>query len=241
MSYCDNYFRSVPLLKELLQMKIYASGTVRCNKRGLPDVIKQPPKMRWEEYKSLQDANSHLVATVWHDNRPVRVLSTNARPDVTFPIERKCGNATVHIDQPENVFLYDKYMNGVDKHDQLRMKYSIGWFSVKAWKYFTLVLCQCMPGQCLHPVCKNINQANKEEVCTSWLLAWCGAWSDSWLFCKKAKIRCSAAYKTRCTQWPVNPWKCAYGCKGKKMQVALYAKREKRNSVWVQDLQCPSV
>ena len=82
--------------------------------------------MRRGEHKSLQDANSHLVATVWHDNRPVRVLSTNARPDVTFPIERKCGNATVHIDQPENVFVYNKYMNGVDKHDQLQMKYNIG-------------------------------------------------------------------------------------------------------------------
>ena len=31
---------------------------------------------------------------------------------------------------------------------------------------WTLVFCQCMPGQCLHPVCKNINQVNK-EVCTS--------------------------------------------------------------------------
>ena len=133
--YCDNYFTSVPLLKELLQMKIYASGTVRCNKRSLPDVTKQPPKMRWGEHKSLQDANSHLVATVWHDKRPVRVLSTNARPDVIFPVERKCGNATVHIDEPENVFLYNKYMNGVNKHDHLWMKYNIGWFSVKAWKY----------------------------------------------------------------------------------------------------------
>ena len=62
----------------------------------------------------------------------LRVISTNARPDVTFPIERKCGYATVHIDQPENVFLYNKYMNGVDKHDQLQMKYNIGQFSVKA-------------------------------------------------------------------------------------------------------------
>ena len=100
-------------------MKIYASDTVRCNKRGLPDVIKQPPKMRQGEHKSLQDANSNLVATVWHDNRPVRVLRTNARP-------RRCGNATVHIDQPENVFLYNKYMNRVDKHDQPQMKYNIG-------------------------------------------------------------------------------------------------------------------
>ena len=71
---------------------------------------------------------------MWQDNKPVKVLSTNARPDMTFPIERKHGNATLNIDQPENVFLY-KYMNGVNEQDHLHMKYNIGRFSVKAWKY----------------------------------------------------------------------------------------------------------
>ena len=41
--YCDNYFTSIPLLKQLLQMKIYASGTVRSNKKGLPTKVKKPP------------------------------------------------------------------------------------------------------------------------------------------------------------------------------------------------------
>ena len=43
--YCDNYFTSIPLLKQLLQMKIYASGTVRSNKKGLPAEVKKPPQM----------------------------------------------------------------------------------------------------------------------------------------------------------------------------------------------------
>ena len=36
--YCDNYFTSIPLLKQLLQIKIYASGTD-------PAEVKKPPQM----------------------------------------------------------------------------------------------------------------------------------------------------------------------------------------------------
>ena len=77
--YCDNYFTSMPLLNQLLQMKIYASGTVRSNKKCLPAEVKKPPKMVRGEHRSFQEPNSNLVATVWHDNRPLRVLSTNSR------------------------------------------------------------------------------------------------------------------------------------------------------------------
>ena len=116
-------------------MKIYACGTERSNKKGLPAEVKKPPQMVWGEHRSFQEPNSNLVATVWHDNRPVRVFSTNSRTDVTIPIERKCRNTTIAVDQPENVYIYNKYMNRVDKHDQHRMNYSLGWFSVKYWKY----------------------------------------------------------------------------------------------------------
>ena len=40
--YCDNYFTSILLLKQLLQMKIYVSGTVRSNKKSLPADVKKP-------------------------------------------------------------------------------------------------------------------------------------------------------------------------------------------------------
>ena len=43
--YCGNYFTSIPLPKQLLQMKIYASGTVRSNKKDLTAEVKKHPQM----------------------------------------------------------------------------------------------------------------------------------------------------------------------------------------------------
>ena len=39
------------------------------------------------------------------------------------------------VNQPQNIQLYNIYMNGVDPHDQMFMKYDVGYFSVKVWKY----------------------------------------------------------------------------------------------------------
>ena len=105
--YCNNYFTSIPLLKQLLQIKIDASGTVRSNEKGLPAEVKKP-RMVQGVHRSFQEPNSNLVATVWHDNRPVRVLSTYYRPDITIPIQRNCRNTTIAVEQPENVYMYNK-------------------------------------------------------------------------------------------------------------------------------------
>ena len=43
--YFDNLFTSIPLINDLLQLGIYACGTVRKDKHGLPDVVKVPGKM----------------------------------------------------------------------------------------------------------------------------------------------------------------------------------------------------
>ena len=57
-------------------MKIYASGTIRQNKWGLPGEVKKPPHMNCGDHQSFQKEN--LVATVWQDNKPIQVLSTNS-------------------------------------------------------------------------------------------------------------------------------------------------------------------
>ena len=41
----------------------------------------------------------------------------------------------IQVNQSQNIQLYNRYMNGVDCHDQIYMKYDVGHFSVKAWKY----------------------------------------------------------------------------------------------------------
>ena len=79
--YCDNYFTSIRLFTDLLNMKVYASGTIRQNKGGLPGEVKKPPRMNWGDHQSFQKEN--LVVTVWQDNKPFQVLSTNSRPDAT--------------------------------------------------------------------------------------------------------------------------------------------------------------
>ena len=40
--YCDNYFTYILLFTDLLNMKIYASGTIRQNKQDLPGEVKKP-------------------------------------------------------------------------------------------------------------------------------------------------------------------------------------------------------
>ena len=132
--YFDNLFTSVPLLNDLLEHKIYACGTVRKNKKKLPLSVKNPGKMQRGAHKTFQLGNTNLVATVWKDNREVRVLSTNSRPDMIVAANCQIGQQQVQVNQPENVAKY-KYMSGVDRHDQMRMHYDFGRFAKKSWKY----------------------------------------------------------------------------------------------------------
>ena len=52
-----------------------------------------------------------------------------------FHTDRILGHNVIQVNQPQNIQLYNRYMNGVDCHDQMSMKYDVGCFSVKVWKY----------------------------------------------------------------------------------------------------------
>ena len=126
---------SVPLLNDLLEHKIYACGTVCKSKKKLPLSVKNPGKMQHGTHKTFQLGNTNLVATVWKDNREVQVLSMNSRPDVIVAANHWIGQQQVQVNQPENVAKYNKYMSGVDRHDQMHMHYDVGHFAKKSWKY----------------------------------------------------------------------------------------------------------
>ena len=132
--YFDNLFSSVPFMMDLMALGIYSCGTIHANKRNLPDAVKHPGKMLRGAHKCFQYGNSNLVSTVWMDKKHVQMLSTNSRPTVILQANWKIGRETVQVNQPENVYLYNKYMNGVDRHDQLCLQYNVGCFSHKAWK-----------------------------------------------------------------------------------------------------------
>ena len=70
-------------------------------------------------YKSYQHGSSNLVATVWQDNRIVRLVSTNLNPSNVVHTDRRLGHNVIQVNHPQDIQLYNSYMNSVDCHDQM--------------------------------------------------------------------------------------------------------------------------
>ena len=75
-TYCyvffDNYFTSPTLLVKLLEMGIYATGTVRANRKHMP-ILKQDKEMSRGEHDWF--SANHLSVIKWMDNKSVILLS----------------------------------------------------------------------------------------------------------------------------------------------------------------------
>ena len=133
--YCDNLFTSVQLLKDLLACKTYCNMTIWVNKKYLPEGIHKPGRMIHGAYKSCHNASSNLVATVWQDSRIVRLVNTNLNPTNVVHTDWRFGHNVIQVNLPQKIQLYNRCTNAVGHHDQMCIKYNVGYFSVKAWKY----------------------------------------------------------------------------------------------------------
>ena len=82
----DNFFTSPALLVKLLEMGIYATGTVRANRKNMP-VLKHDKEMKRGEHDWF--SSNHLSAIKWMDNKSVILLSNYFNPKETQQIERR--------------------------------------------------------------------------------------------------------------------------------------------------------
>jgi hypothetical protein len=83
----DNYFYSIPLFEELVKKGIYATGTVRSNRIGLPQHLKNMKSWKWCEQGHIEWAmheSRTISCMMWKDKCPVLLLSTHANP-IGFP------------------------------------------------------------------------------------------------------------------------------------------------------------
>nr|CAH7761068.1 unnamed protein product [Callosobruchus chinensis] len=128
----DNFFTSVPLMEKLLNDGIFAVGTVRTNRKNLPDIYKDKTKMQRGQF--MFETKGKLSAVKWMDSKCVHVVSNYFCPKETATVLRrnKTGQReTVHC--PKAIAEYNKIMGGVDKFDQLHERYAIGRRSTKWW------------------------------------------------------------------------------------------------------------
>ena len=131
--FCNNFFTSSKLLQRLLQLKLYCCGTTNATRKGFPAELKSVALNRGE-HRYMQCNN--LVATVWMDKRPVSTLSTLSPPDETQLVRRKEKDGTmINVSCPHSIVIYNKFMGGVDRGDQMRQYYCVRLKSYKNYKY----------------------------------------------------------------------------------------------------------
>jgi hypothetical protein len=128
----DNFFTSVPLFLDLLTRSTYACGTVRLKRKFLPEEYGAQENMSPGDSVFWQSGN--LVATIWQDKQPVRLLSTCCKPEGTDSVKRRRRNQdSIELTCPPALKLYTRYMGGVDRSDRMVRTYSVSRRSKKWW------------------------------------------------------------------------------------------------------------
>jgi len=122
----DNFYTSVALLRSLKHFGMYGRGTVKESSAHFPKAHMFSKKSNEPRGSSLQGVCSteRVIAASWRDGTTVNVIS-NADPSSMGEVTRLVGQTHKKFAAPACISEYNKYMQGVDRLDQLRAKYSI--------------------------------------------------------------------------------------------------------------------
>ena len=91
--FCDNFFTSVQLFHQLQCDGINATGTIRADRRGFPQELKQHVKKGFKERGDCEirqsEINTNLSVCVWQDSKPVTACSTFCQNTPLDTVDRK--------------------------------------------------------------------------------------------------------------------------------------------------------
>ena len=108
----DNFYTSPELAELLLQSRTDICGTMRVNRRGLPEQLK---KEKIKKGNIIAFQKGKMVALKWCDKKPLLMLSTVHNADFTNVSNKRDKNEKK---KPLAVVEYNLNMGGVDKSDQ---------------------------------------------------------------------------------------------------------------------------
>lgn len=128
----DNYFTSIPLLEKLKLENTFACGTIRSNRKYIPNLVEDRKLDRGD----FDMKTSRLGITVykWKDNRIVHLASNFHGSEKSTVMRTEHDGTKKVINCPQIINDYNKYMGGVDKADQLRALYNVDRKSKKRWR-----------------------------------------------------------------------------------------------------------
>lgn len=138
---CDIFFTSLPWMEILFEKGIYYVGTIRSNRKGLPDLITGKNLDRaarketaLEPGEFIYQYDAPISEVKWKDTKAVFVATTAFDPKAVEQIERKQRDGQKKkIYCRQAIEKYTKYMGGVDYFDHYRALYPLGRKSRKNW------------------------------------------------------------------------------------------------------------
>ncbi|KAH9642603.1 hypothetical protein HF086_011196 [Spodoptera exigua] len=105
--YMDDTYNSVDLAESLLRQNTYCTGTLRSKTRGNPVSV---TSKRLTSGSVIYRKNEKGVCVMkWKGSRKVLALSTEHKPDI--------------LSKPEIIDKYNKFIKGVDRHEQMLSNY----------------------------------------------------------------------------------------------------------------------
>ena len=138
--FMDNYYNSVAMCDHLLERGTHVCGTLRRN-RGEPAAITKATEGTLKKGETVVRHNKRVLVTAWRDKKIVRSVSTMHTNTMVRVEERKKGQSHKEvIMKPESVHMYNQFMNGVDKLDQMIGYYPFTRKTMKWYKKYTLYL-----------------------------------------------------------------------------------------------------
>jgi hypothetical protein len=136
--YMDNYYNSIGLSEYLMRRNTHSTGTLRVNRKGIPTSIKSK-KLKTNEKITKYNVNG-ISITKWKDRREILIISSEHSGEWQNHTTRRNQVTT----KPAAVLEYNKYMGGVDHHDQMMSYYNCEHKTIRWYKKLGIHFLQIM-------------------------------------------------------------------------------------------------
>ena len=130
--YFDNYYSSVPLAEYLLLQKVLCCGTIRSNRKYLPQDLKHDKDLKRGDFDSRVSTQG-IIVYKWMDTKPVYLISNYHGTEVGDVMRTQKDGSQRTFNCPKALSCYNGNMRGVDKADFYCAIYGINRKNVKWW------------------------------------------------------------------------------------------------------------
>lgn len=135
--YFDNYFTGLPLLDILLEKGHAGTGTIRENRTEKCPLPGSKEMKKMPRGSMTMKTSGNIAVVQWNDNSIVTLASTSHGIDPVSKVDRigvvNKKRAKISVACPKAVFMYNRFMGGVDRFDEDLHSQRIAFRGKKWW------------------------------------------------------------------------------------------------------------